>query len=304
MTKRRNFPDPELTENQSGKDHVGRILVNGEWQESLPIRDRGLQYGDGLFETLLYHDQSMPLMERHLARLRLGCERLRIPFRQREIVSGLQKMQAALQEAPPGPDRSVIKLIVTRGCGGFGYFPPPSEEINPTIIVQSMPLHPHRHDDGVELVLCPAALGENKHLAGIKHLNRLEYVLAAMRAGYSDGQTQPLLLNQHDHIIETLHHNLFILKSGDLLTPELHNCGVAGILRDLIIESVAPELGLNVKECFMKASMLSDADEVFICNSVRGVWSVTKAGGISWRAGPVTRAIQHWLAINLRNAYV
>lgn len=304
MTKRRGPSDTASCEVRPGEAEGIDILVNGEWQTNLPVRDRGLQYGDGLFETLLYYDHGLPLLERHLARLRLGCERLRIPFRHRDISSGLQKMQSALQAAGNSPDRSIIKLIVTRGYGGSGYFPPPAEETSPTIIIQSLPLHLHNHEEGIELALCPAALGENSRLAGMKHLNRLEYVLAAAASGYSGGRTQPLLLNQHDHIIETLHHNIFVVKGGDLLTPELHNCGVAGILRALIIESVAPELGLTVKECFMKSVMLSDADEIFICNSVRGVWSVTRVGGISWRAGPITKAIQQWLAINLGHAYV
>ncbi len=304
MTKRTGPSDTRSCKVPPGQaDGIG-ILVNGEWQADLPVKDRGLQYGDGLFETLLYYDQGLPLLERHLARLRLGCERLRIPYRHSELSTGLQKMLSALQGAGNSPDRSIIKLIVTRGNGGIGYFPPSAEETNPTIIIQSLPLHQLRHAEGIELVLCPAALGENSLLAGIKHLNRLEYVLAAAASGYSDGRTQPLLLNQHEHIIETLHHNIFVVKGGDLLTPELHNCGVAGILRGLIIESVAPELGLNVKECFMKSVMLSDADEIFICNSVRGVWPVTRVGGISWRIGPITKAIQQWLAINLENAYV
>lgn len=303
MTNRRNLPGAAATEAQADGANGTRILVNGEWQDSLPVCDRGLQYGDGLFETLLLHNQRIPLLERHLARLKSGCERLRIPLRQREISFGLDKMQSALREAPGSSSRSIIKLVVTRGCGGFGYFPPPAEEVNPTIIIQSSTLHPQHHSEGVELVTCPGALGENSRLAGLKHLNRLEYVLAAMVAGFTSGRTQPLLLNQHDHIIETLHHNIFIVAGGDLLTPELHNCGVAGILRGLIIESVAPELGLNVRECFMKPTMLSVADEVFICNSVRGVWPVVKADEMGWRVGAITKAIQQWLAINLRSAY-
>lgn len=273
-------------------------LVNGEWGYHLPLGDRGLAYGDGLFETLLWRAGEIPLLERHLARLSDGCQRLAIPFVPHQDLQGswqrlLPLLMALWQSGSLPSDQVLIKITVTRGDGGQGYWPPSPAETQPTCIFQcrSINASPSEYYGGVALQACAHSLSHNPLLAGIKHLNRLEYVLAAQSVGV---QTEQILLLQ-DHegaVIETLQHNIFIVQGDELHTPVLDCCGVRGVARTEIIDRAAPALNLPVVERRLDLQDLQQADEILICNSVRGIWPVVSLGETLLAPGMLTRALQ------------
>lgn len=274
-------------------------LVNGTWCEQVSVADRGLAYGDGLFETLLWRAGEIPLLTRHLERLSNGCQRLAIPFvPQKDLHASLQLLLPRLhdlwQAGGLPANQALIKVTVTRGTGGQGYWPPSSESTQPTCIVQCRSLEDNarQYQLGVVLQTCNQRLSHNGLLAGLKHLNRLEYVLAAQSVG-APAEKIVLLQDCEDAVIETLHHNIFVVHRGVLHTPELHKCGVRGIARTEILERIAPELNLPVVERPMTLQDLQQADEILICNSVRGIWPVVALAERPFAVGPVTRALQH-----------
>lgn len=273
-------------------------LINGQWRDCLPVGDRGLAYGDGLFETLLWRAGEIPLLERHLARLLDGCQRLAIPFAPHHDLRGswqrlLPVLMALWQSGRLPSGQVIIKITVTRGAGGQGYWPPLPAEAQPTCIIECRAIHssPSEYYTGVALQTCTHRLGHNRLLAGMKHLNRLEYVLAAQSVGAPTGQIL-LLQDQEGAVVETLHHNIFMVQGGELHTPVLDHCGVRGIARAEIIERAALSLSLPVVERRLGLQDLQQAEEILICNSVRGIWPVASIGGALKAPGPTTRALQ------------
>lgn len=268
-------------------DHC-RVLVNGAATEGLSSLDRGLLYGDGLFETLAVQNGQPRFWRRHLARLRAGCERLGIP----QPAEDLLREEADTLVA--GIDCGVLKLIVTRGCGGRGYRP--DTVVHPTRILQ---LHPwpdypeHFQDSGVRLRLCRHRLGHTPSLAGIKHLNRLDQVLARME--WNDPAImEGLLLDTDGCLVEGTMSNLFMIREGVLMTPSLDCCGVAGVMRGIVLELAA---GLMpVQERQLGPDELRTMDEVFLTNSLIGIWPVTAFEDHGYPRGILTRRLQERLA--------
>jgi 4-amino-4-deoxychorismate lyase len=188
---------------------------------------------------------------------------------------------------------AVLKLIVTRGVGGRGYRQPPI--ISPTRLFS---VHPHPNypvewsREGVTLRLCQKRLSLNPDLSGIKHLNRLEQILA--RAEWSDdGIQEGLMLDAEQQVVEGTMSNLFVVNQGELLTPRLDRCGIAGIVRGLILDA-AEALCLNARETRLSMSDLQNADELFLSNSIIGIWPVKCFEQRNIAVGPVTRRLQAW----------
>lgn len=266
------------------------ILINGQPDNRIPVTDRGLQYGDGLFETLAFRDGELELLEAHLARLMLGCERLNIPFRELDKL----KMELVTLCAQTAED-SVIKIMLTRGSGGRGYKAPADAE--PVRIVSShpMPDHPESCQSGISVRHCQHRLGINPSLAGIKHLNRLEQVLA--RSEWDDDAIREgLMLDINDRLVEGTMSNVFLVRDGTLLTPPLNHCGIAGIMRARVIE-LARQADIPLLETELRLNDLNAADEVFLTNSIIRIWPVTHNNTTQqqWSHGPVTRRLQQAL---------
>ena len=268
---------------------VIRTLLDGRETDRIPVDDRGLQYGDGLFETCVLRHGRVELWGRHRQRLLEGCRRLAIPE------PAAAQLDAELETLCAGSEAGLVKLIITRGSGGRGYLPP--IPAHPRRLFQLHPpvVWPDAHyRQGVRLHLCRTRLGHNRSLAGIKHLNRLEQVLA--RAEWRDPETaEGLLQGQDGHWIEGTMTNLFLVSSGCLLTPDLSRCGVAGIMRALVLE-LAAGLGIPHRVQDIDTATLTAADEVFVTNSVIGLWPVVVAGDYRYRIGAMTRRLQTALA--------
>jgi len=258
--------------------------IDGQPAQTLSVKDRGLAYGDGLFETIAVRAGQPSLLERHMQRLSNGCDRLAIPADLPLIREELSAFAAQLGEG-------VMKLIVTRGDGQRGYAP--SLDAQPRRILQGSPLpaYPSANaEEGISLFPCTTRLAEQPLLAGLKHLNRLEQVLA--RSEWQDvTYAEGLMRDGSGRIIEGVYSNLFLIKDRVLLTADLSRCGVAGVMRAELLEQ-ARCLGIACEVRDIHDIDLQQADEVFVCNSVYGIWPVRRFEQLSWPVGSLTRKLQ------------
>jgi len=205
-------------------------LINGVPYACLSLTDRAIHYGDGLFETVAVRDGRPEFWERHMRRLQQGCARLGIPAPDFGCLVGEMRRLVRHQR------RAVLKIIVSRGGGGRGYRPP--EEPAPTriLVLYPWPEWPDTHTrDGVTVRICTTRLGRNPRLAGIKHLNRLEQILAR-REWHDRSIAEGLMLDTAGELVEGTTTNLFLVRKGRVQTPDLSQCGVAGIMREVVME--------------------------------------------------------------------
>lgn len=268
-------------------------LVDGRPADSLPLDDRGLHYGDGLFETLALRDGVPRHWARHYARLEMGCARLGFECPAAQLL--LSDLESALPV--PVPARLVAKIMVTRGGGGRGYAPPSPSHPRRILRLSPWPVWPaSHHAEGIEIVCCTTALGRNPLLAGLKHLNRLEQVLAAQELAAWEA-VEGLMFDELDQLIEGTRSNVFLVKDGELLTPLLDACGIAGVMRGVILE-LAEALDIPAREARLPRAALADADELFVCNSLIGLWPVRSIAGADGRRfgePSLTRVLQRAL---------
>ncbi len=262
-----------------------RILLNGKPAEHIHILDRGLQYGDGLFETLRVQSGQVPLWSYHWQRLQKGCQRLAIPVPEENIL--LQEMSALIGAA----QQAVVKLIITRGEGPRGYAAPaPTRPSRIMILSEAAGTPADYWQHGVRLYPCQTRLGINPALAGIKHLNRLEQVLA--RNEWSGQEYQEGVLRDIDgNIVEGTMSNIFWCKDNQLYTPDLSRCGVEGVMREIVI-GLAKQGSISITMGLWAESELVDAEEIFISNSLIGIWPVSYIFNKTFTVGPVTRQLQ------------
>jgi 4-amino-4-deoxychorismate lyase len=265
------------------------ILVNGECREYIEISDRGFQYGDGLFETIAVINGHPVFIDRHIDRLNAGCCRLYIPF------PGTELLTFEAQKLCQPASNAVLKLILTRGSGGRGYRQPDVIQTTRVLSLHPFPDYPVSYkEQGIVARFCDTRLGLNPGLAGIKHLNRLEQVLA--RAEWTDPAIQEgIMLDMNQHVIEGTMTNLFYVKNDILYTSSLTLAGVAGIMRGIVM-AMSSDYGLSsIEHTFTKDELLS-ADEVFICNSIVGIWPIKQIANTCFPVGVRTRQLQIWLA--------
>ena len=256
------------------------------------LHDRGLAYGDGVFETMLAYKGRLPFWEYHHKRLLKGLAFLGIALDKALFESHCEKLFDYLNH---NPQTCVVKLMVTRGESTRGYVPTNSSA-NIFTSISSLPLGTAQNEVGCSVHLCKEVLAEPISWAGLKTLNQLSYVLASKERVGTDFD-EGLVCSSQGNIIEATARNIFCVKDGQLLTPDLSAVGVAGVMRGVIIERIAPELNLAHKICSISPNELLNADEIFLCNSVAGIWPVTKISGITadvhQRAvGVITRKIQ------------
>jgi 4-amino-4-deoxychorismate lyase len=262
---------------------MAKILVNGEPVDRVSALDRGLSYGDGLFESIRFVEGIAPLWRRHVQRLMESCRRLQLPepdppqlwTEAREVVADMR--------------HAVVRVTVTRGIGDRGYASPASPCATRVVAAFEPPPMGDAHAQGVHMRVCDLRLADQPALAGMKHLNRLEQVLA--RAEWSAPDiAEGVLCDQHDRVISATMANLFALVDGTLLTPSLERCGVAGVARAEVL-AVCPQA--RVGELTLQA--LSVASEIFLSSSVRGILPVQSLAGRVYAPGVIARQLQrHW----------
>lgn len=278
------------------------VAVNGVIDAQVSPLDRGFAYGDGVFETCKLLDAKIPLWNLHRDRLVASCQKLCIPVDIELLNAQLKTILAEL--APSDTKNAVVKITLTRGHGGRGYRIP--DVVTPTIVIGVFPAanYPsHYFSKGVNVRLCAQRLSCNPDLAGLKHLNRLEQILA--RAEWNDDAiAEGIMFDRNGFLIEAVFSNIFLIKSNELYTPDLYEAGVAGVMRRFIIETIAPEANLKVKIQRLRREDLLTADAIFLCNSLHGIWPVANIVGEDKRAFAEHRIIsrlQKLTAVYLAN---
>lgn len=260
-------------------------LVNGEIGGYLPVTDRGLAYGDGLFETIGVHRGQPRWWQDHMDRMAAGCERLGLPMPPQAV------LLREAQTVSAGQQRCVVKIILTRGPGGRGYLPRAGAEPTRIVAAHAFPENLETQARlGVQARSCELRLAIQPRLGGIKHLNRLEQVLAAAETAQA-GAEEGILLDADGHVICAISANLFLVSGGQLLTPRLDRCGVRGVLRARILSAFKSRCELRR----ISRDMLPEADEAFTCSAIRGIVPLRRIDDQAFTIGPVTRELQAWL---------
>ncbi|GDX06743.1 aminodeoxychorismate lyase [Buttiauxella sp. A111] len=249
-------------------------LINGELTDNLPANDRAVQFGDGCFTTARVSAGNVRFLEQHIGRLQQGCEKLLIPFVDWSLLeTEMQQLAAAEQQA-------VLKVMITRGSGGRGYSAANCLQPTRLLTLSAYPdFYTQWREQGISLALSPIQLGINPHLAGIKHLNRLEQVLIRTHLEQTPAQ-EALVLDSDGWLTECCAANLFWRKGSQVFTPYVDKSGVNGTMRQHIIACLA-DSSWQVTEVRERLDSLGAADEVLICNALMPIIPVNQAE--SWR---------------------
>jgi len=237
------------------------------------LQDRGLAYGHGLFESILLAKGELPLLVRHLVRLCGDAQKLGISIQPALIESYLNQFVEYLKSE--AVISGVVKIVVTAGVGGRGYQSP--QLIEPSVICSYStlpePIAVHRRD-GIAVRYCYHRLPHQPALAGIKHLNRLDQVLARREwdcADYQDG----LMFSDADQLIESISANVFFKNAaGDWLTPCLKVAGVSGVMRSVLLEEIFPACQIPVQVQVIDIDEVAQCQQLFVCNSIRGLMAI------------------------------
>jgi len=264
------------------------MLVNGKLGNLISVRDRGLLYGDGVFRTLRVSGGRALYWPQHYQKLRHDCAMLGIACPDISLLSA--ELNGLLEQFPD----AVMKLIVTRGEGARGYAPP--VHIQPTYLwdISPLPDYPAAWaEKGIKACFCQLRLGHQPRLAGIKHLNRLENVLAA--AEWDDKNiAEGLLMDVAGNVIEGTRSNLFVVAGGRLITPDLSRCGVAGVQRDRVISwAKQHNMPMHIRDISLEE--IQQADELFVASSIIGLWPVREIEQNLWIEFPVCSQIRQSL---------
>lgn len=284
-------------------------LVNGQPSHTLETQDRGLAYGDGVFETIALSHGQVQLWQRHRQRLITGLMRLGIVTEtadaQHLVAALISDIQTAYHSynSPQG----VIKLTVTRGCGGRGYAAPSTPSLTRIVSILPWPTNrSHLSTAGVRVKVCQHRWSTNVALSGIKHLNRLDQVMA--RNEWTDSEFhEGIMLDQEGHVISGVMSNLFIETQGALITPKLDQCGIAGTMADEV-RAIAAQSDIDLVQREISLDELINADAAFITNSLNGIWPIIEllpqateqhTGAIGWPVSPLIKKLQSLLLEHL-----
>jgi 4-amino-4-deoxychorismate lyase len=237
------------------------VLVNGAPGGQLSALDRGLHYGDGLFETLGCVAGRVRFLPLHLRRLARGCARLALPG------PDLVAVGRELEGLAAGCERAIVKLILTRGPAlARGYRPSGAETATRIALRYPWPQVPEEGGaPGLRVRIADLKLAENPATAGIKHLNRLEQVLAQ-----ADGvirRSPRRWFSRSGALVSGTMSNVFLVHAGVLLTPRLDLCGVAGVMREVVL-GAAGECGLRAEERVLSRTDLEQAEEIFLTSAL------------------------------------
>lgn len=268
-------------------------LVNGAPAGDVSVLDRGLHFGDGVFETIACLAGRPRFLALHLERLTRGCQVLGIP------APGARLLREEIEGLAAGAQRSIVKLIVTRGPAAVrGYAISGSERATRLTIRYPWPVEdPVLWRQGVSVRMAAVRLGENPALAGLKHCNRLEQILARNEPRAEEA-AEALMLSRSGKLISGTMTNVFLVDgpahAPRLRTPAIDCCGVAGVMRRVVWREAA-RAGLPVEESELWPADLASASEIFLTNARVGIWPVRRLGERTLLPGPLTRRLQELL---------
>ncbi len=263
-------------------------ISNGQTVDSIPVDDRSAQYGDGLFETVAIRDAKPRFWNQHMARLRMGCEKIGIE--PPSVAAVRADADVAISALGSAADFATLKIVVSAGSGPRGYGRRPNTRpTNRVGIFPGQPLPVRHYQEGVEVRICATRLAVQPQLAGIKSLNRLEQVLG--RSEWDDETVfEGLMVDTDTRLICGTMSNVFIVKQTMLITPAITRCGISGIMRQQIIGWLeGAGIACDVRD--FEIDELRMADEVFLSNSQFGILPVSRCREFNWSVGPLTRRV-------------
>jgi 4-amino-4-deoxychorismate lyase len=259
-----------------------QVLVDGNVVHADWPLDRALQYGDGLFETLTARAGRLRFEALHRQRLAEGCRRL-------GIAAGLDEVWHRAERLAREHGDCTLKILVSRGSSPARGYTPPSD-IQPCALHLVYPAPgPGEIPPRVRLATLRALLGENPALAGMKHCNRLEQVLGRMELQHS-GAFEGLMGSSSGSLVSGTMSNVFICHDGEFLTPHLDHCGVAGVMRAVVLREAAG-CGLAVRETRVPLSVLRGCTSVFITNARMGVVAAHELDGRDLAGHPAVQEL-------------
>ena len=273
-----------------------KILINSQPAKSVSIKDRGLLYGDGVFETILCEQGRPILLAGHTQRLENGCNKLGLP--KQDLASILSDIREVA-----GEEDCIVKVIITRGerARGYGY---DKSDLTYTRIVyrdEKTKIPIEYYQSGIRLTQCQYTLANSPSLAGIKHLNRLDQVMA--RGEWEHEFEEGIMLSADGNVIEGTMSNIFIETDQLWLTPTLDQAGVAGVMRQWIMRN-AYHAEMECKESNISLDDMEQAQAIFVCNSVIGVWPVSNFKGKDYFVSTATRKIMQHLNQHVSKLYL
>ncbi|MDP1766539.1 MAG: aminodeoxychorismate lyase [Methylotenera sp.] len=269
-------------------------IVNGDFNQVITPLDRGFAYGDGVFRTMQMRNGLPECWPLHYQKLVADCAVIGIVCPSAELLMSDMQQLISIKELTENL-LSVVKIIITRGEGERGYAAPAITNPTRVVVKSSMPSYATENFmSGVNLHVCKTVLAAQTELAGIKHLNRLENVMARME-WHDENIFDGVMLDQHENVIECTMSNIFARYDRMLVTPDLSQCGVAGVTRQRIM-GLASSLNLKVEVKALPFIKLVQADEVIICNSLHGAFQVSKIGQTTWPRQMLAKTIRNLLS--------
>ena len=265
---------------------IERVLLNGSPAQQVSPFDRAVHFGDGLFETIACRSGRPRFLALHLERLLLGCQRLGIE------PGNLDEIRAEVRSLAHEVENAIVKVILTRGTAlARGYGVTGREKaMRITFRYGWPPETPKESQDGVRVRTAKLRLGENPALAGLKHCNRLEQILA--RREWTDpGIAESLLFSSSGRLVSGTMSNVFIVEGSRLRTPRLDLCGVAGVMRRVVLRE-AERAGISVQEDVLGVEDVHKASELFVTNARIGLWPLRELDGRALQPGGTTRRLQ------------
>lgn len=248
--------------------------VNGRDCQQLSLFDRGFQFGDSLFETARFYQGQCPLWSLHIDRLRKGCDRLDIDFPIEIVNSEYQYLCETLVSLKKTD--AIVKLQLSRGESLRGYG---AAKGCSNLVSLAFDADPFSADfsaqkgnavSGLNLEISSVRLAQQPLLAGIKHGNRLEQVMARRRL--NPGFDDALLMDTQSYIVEAISSNVFFYYNDCWYTPALTQAGVAGIVREVLLKNKA----VIVADFDVTADTLFNSESVYLANSVQGILPVSR----------------------------
>ena len=268
-------------------------LINGVVADYLTVHDRAIHYGDGLFETILCHNKQLYFWPQHYFRLKQSAEKIKLSCPDESLL--LDDIAELLKDCDEGLSYA-IKIIITRGSGKRGYQFEKKSTIN-RLIFSSMieksysSLLSNKLLSG-DLTICEQQVSINENLAGLKHLNRLENVLARNEEAIVNNNNviDGLMLNANKYAIECTTSNIFTVKNNQLYTPKLNQSGVQGVMRGTVIE-LAKKNNIKVSFLDMTINDIDTMDEMFITNSLIGMKKIDYLNNTNFTSCDATESI-------------
>ncbi len=244
------------------------VLVNGQPSTTVSANDRGLLYGQTLFETIAVVNAQPRLLEAHLQRLEASTKSLLIPLNINNIDSDIEVISDFFNAS----HNAVLRVTISMGSGGRGYANPELPSVTRIVSLHDYPKHPAKlATHGITLGLSPVKLAQQPLLAGLKHGNRLEQVMA--RSQWQTDWNEALLCDQSGNVIEGTQSNIVVLKGDQALSPKLDQCGVEGVMKGWVLSQLK-DAGFSCRAVRLSLQDIIEADEVMLTNSVIGIWPV------------------------------